>query len=182
MRRGLLAISRGYVKALNSKFMTPPSSGMIVKEEILLTLSHYYYRFAHSMVRGVRQRRDQILGGVWWVDADVFNTIKHRALRSDSHLSATARRDLAVARRWEGKLDIVVRALVVKPIAAFKGVGTIQAFESTTSEDESAWIPYAGAVQIYVPGLLQKDAATGSRIYQLAFAHVEQTRIGWDPA
>ena len=155
---------------------------MIVKDEIILKRSHYYYRFAHSMVRGVRQSREQIVGGAWWVDADVFNTIQQRAKRSESHLSATARRDLAVARRWEGKMDIVVRALVVGVLAAYEGVGTIQSFESATDEDESVWIPYAEAVQLYVPGLREKDPATGSPLYTVAFAHVEQTRIGWDPA
>ena len=170
------------MKTLNAKFMAPPKSGMIVKEQIILSHSHYFYRFAHSMVRGVRQSRDQIVGGAWWMDADVFNAIKHRATHSESHLSATARRDLAVARRWEGKMDIVVRALVVGALAAYKGVGTIQSFDSATEVDESAWIPYSGAIQLYVPGLLEKDPSTGSLLYALAFAHVEQTRIGWDPA
>lgn len=170
------------MKALNSKFMVRPKSGMIVKEEIILSPSHYYYRFAHSMVRGVRQSRNQIVGGAWWMDADVFNTIKQRATRSESHLSATARRDLAVARRWDGKMDIVVRALVVGSLAAYKGIGTIQSFDSATDRDESVWIPYSGARQLYIPGLLQKDPSTGSLLYTLAFAHVEQDRIGWDPA
>jgi hypothetical protein len=170
-----------FVKALNSKFMAPPKSGMIVREVILLQPAHYYYRFAHSMVRGSQQTRDQIIGGAWWMEADVFNTIKQRALRSGSHVTAAARRDLAIAKRWEGKLDIIVRALIVGPIAGYKGTGTIQSFESMTDNDQSVWIPYGGASQIYVPGLREKHPTSGARIYTLAFAHAEQNRVGWDP-
>jgi hypothetical protein len=71
-------------------------------------------------------------------------------------------------------MDIVVRALVVEPLAAYKGVGTIQSFDSVTVEDESVWIPYSGAIQLYVPGLLEKDASTGSLLHIIAFAHVEK--------
>lgn len=170
------------MRALNSKYAIPPRSGMIVKDEMLLSPSHYYYRFAHSMVRGVRQTRDQIVGGAWWVDADTFNSIKQRAIRSQSHLSATARRDLAVARRWKGKLDIVVRGLVVGPLIAYAGIGTIQSFEEATDDDESAWIPHPGTMQLYVPGLREKDPASNQPIYRRAFAHLGQTRIGWGPS
>jgi len=169
------------VKALNSKFMVRPRSGMIVKDEILLTPSHYYYRFAHSMVKGRRQTRDEIVGGAWWVDADVYNTIKQRALQADSHLSSTARRNLAIARRWEGKADIVVRALVLGPLAGYVGIGTFQVFENEAEGDLRVWIPSREAIQLYVPGLKEKNPATGALIYRDAFARVEQTRIGWDP-
>ena len=167
--------------ALNAKYMSPPQGGMIVKDEILLKPSHYYYRFAHSTVSGKRQNRDQIVGGAWWLDADVFNTIKQKAGRSGSHLSAAARRDLAIARRWGGKVDIVVRALVIGPLAAYVGLGTYQTFDAATEDDLPAWIPAAEAIQLYVPGLRQKDPGSGEPIYRRAFAHVEQLRIGWDP-
>ena len=79
-------------------------------------------------------------------------------------------------------MDIVVRAFVNGPIAGFRGIGTIQSFESALDEDQSVWIPYPGASQIYVPGLLEKDPSTGKLIYTLALSRVEQTKIGWDPS
>jgi hypothetical protein len=169
------------MKALNSKYMRPPSSGMIVKDRIFLRPSNYYYRFAHSSVNGKKQTRDQIVGGAWWMDADAFNTIKQRASAVGSHLSSTARRDLAIARRWGGKVDIIVRALVVGPLAAYVGLGTYQVFEEGTDDDMPIWIPSREAIQIYVPGLREKDPASGAPIYREAFAHAEQIRIGWDP-
>ncbi|MFL9900294.1 hypothetical protein PQR71_19415 [Paraburkholderia fungorum] len=169
------------VNALNAKYAHRPKSGMIVKDQIVLQPAQYYYRFAHSMVKGQRQTRDQIIGGAWWIDADVFNTIKNRAERSESHLSSAARRNLAIAKRWEGKVDIVVRALLVGPLLAYIGPGTYQVFEDSVPDDLSIWIPSPDAIQIYIPGLREKNPTTGSPIYRDAFAHAEQIRIGWDP-
>ena len=170
-----------HTNALNAKYLRRPRSGMIVKDQVLLAPAQYYYRFAHSMVKGQRQTRDQIIGGAWWVDADVFNTIRNKAERLESHLSSEARRDLAIARRWEGKVDIVVRALLTGPLFAYIGVGTYQVFEDEVDNDLSIWIPSAEAIQIYIPGLKEKNPQTGYPIYRDAFAHAEQIRIGWDP-
>ena len=75
-----------------------------------------------------------------------------------------------------------MRALVVGPLAAYIGVGTYQTFDGATEDDYSAWIPAPEAVQIYIPGLKERNPETGAPIYRDAFAHMEQTRIGWDPA
>jgi hypothetical protein len=168
-------------KALNAKYLSRPKSGMIVKDEGLLPQSHYYYRFAHSNVKGKRQTREQIVGGAWWMSADVFNTIRHKAEDTDSHLSATARRDLAVPRRWRSKVDIVVRALLTRPLWAYFGIGTFQIFDEDVAGDLPVWIPAREAMQIYIPGLREKESQTGAPIFQLAFQHVSQDRIGWDP-
>lgn len=167
--------------ALNAKYLCRPKSGMIVKDQVLLKPSQYYYRFAHSMVKGKRQTRDQIVGGSWWVDADVFNTIEHHAQQSESHLSSVARRDLAIAKRWNGKLDIVVRALLVGPLFAYVGIGTYQVFDDEVEGDLPIWIPSPSAIQIYIPGLQEKSVKTGNPVYRDAFATAEQIRIGWDP-
>lgn len=189
------------MKALNAKFMQRPTSGMIVKDERMLTPSHYYYRFAHSMVRGKHQSRDQIMSGAWWLDADAFNTIKHRSLHSGTHLSAMARHNCAIARRWGGKVDIVVRGLLKGPLLGFYGIGTVQSFREWMEEgdndeltpgesrkraleddsDLSLWLPARDIVQIYIPGLANKNPHTGKRIFMDAFEHLEQIRIGWDP-
>lgn len=169
------------MKALNSKYMARPKSGMIVKEERMLSPSHYYYRFAHSMVRGKPQNRDMIMSGAWWMDADAFNTIKERSSRSGTHLSSMARYSCAIARRWEGKVDIVVRALLTGPLLAYYGTGTIQTFEKDEDDDLPVWYPAIDIVQIYIPGLAAKNAQTGNKIFVDAFSHLEQTRIGWDP-
>jgi hypothetical protein len=79
------------------------------------------------------------------------------------------------------KADIVVRALVLGPLAAYVGIGTFQVFENEAEGDLRVWIPSREAIQLYVPGLKAKNAATGALIYRDAFARVEQTHIGWDP-
>lgn len=154
---------------------------MIVKEERMLTTSHYYYRFAHSMVRGKRQNREMILSGAWWMDADTFNTIKQRSSHSGTHLSSMARYSCAIARRWEGKVDIVVRALLTGPLLAYYGIGTIQTFDEDNEDDLSVWYPAHDIVQIYIPGLGATNALTGNKVFADAFSHLEQTKIGWDP-
>lgn len=189
------------MKALNTKFMQRPMSGMIVKDERMLAPSHYYYRFSHSMVHGKHQSRDQIMSGAWWLDADAFNTIKHRSLHSGTHLSTMARHNCAVARRWGGKVDIVVRGLLTGPLLGFYGTGTVQSFLSGVEEgredkltpgelkkralqeatDLPLWLPARDIVQIYIPGLAEKNPYTGNRIFTDAFEHLEQRRIGWDP-
>lgn len=192
------------MKALNAKFMQRPKSGMIVKDERMLAPSHYYYRFAHSMVHGKHQNRDQIMSGAWWLDADAFNTIKQRSLHSGTHLSGLARHSCAIARRWGGKVDIVVRGLLTGPLLGFYGIGTIQTFPTSGQEanenagwkpkpgeakqreleeesDLSVWLPARDIIQIYIPGLAEKNAHTGNRIFRDAFEHLEQIKIGWDP-
>jgi hypothetical protein len=169
------------LKALNAKYMTPPTSGMVVKYDEILPAGRYYYRFAHSMVNGRRQTREQIVSGAWWMSFDTFNTIRHRSQDSGTHLSSMARHSLAIARRWGGKVDIVVRGLLREPLGAYIGIGTIQAFEQPRDDDYLAWVPAADAIQIYIPGLRARNPQTGNPIYADAFAHIEQTRIGWDP-
>lgn len=169
------------MKGLNSKYMVRPRSGMIVKDHVLLKPAHYYYRFAHTMVRGKQQTRDQIVGGAWWMDFEAFNVIRRSSRASDTHISAVARRKLAIAKRWSGKVDVVVKALLVGPLEAYVGDGTIQSFDEKLDTDLSAWIPSNEVAQLYIPGLLEKHPQSGKRIYQHAFEHVEQTRIGWDP-
>lgn len=189
------------MKALNAKFMQRPKSGMIVKEQKMLAPSHYYYRFAHSMVGNRRQTRDEIMSGAWWIDADAFNTIKQRSLLSGTHLSGMARHSCAIARRWGGKVDIVVRGLLAGPLLGFYGIGTVQSFRPATNEAESdpetplesderarqeqgdlsLWMPARDIVQIYIPGLAQKNPHTGNRLFTDAFEHLEQVKIGWDP-
>jgi hypothetical protein len=176
VRRGGFAL-----KALNAKYMTPPAAGMIVKLEELLPAGRYYYRFAHSMVNGRRQTREQIVSGAWWMSFDTYNTIQQRSKDSGTHLSSMARSSMAIARRWGGKVDIVVRGLLREPLLAYQGIGTIQAFAGQHDDDYSAWVPAIGAIQIYIPGLRAKNPQTGKPIYMDAFAHIEQTRIGWDP-
>lgn len=114
------------------------------------------------------------------MDADVFNTIKQKATRTESHLGATARRDFAVARRWGGKLDIVVRALLVGPLLGYFGIGTIQTFDADSDDDLPVWIPASEALQIYIPGLREKDPQSGELIFAVAFRQLTQERIGWD--
>jgi hypothetical protein len=193
------------MKALNSKFISKPKSGMIVKDERLLKPSHYYYRFAHSMVNGKTQSRDQIVGGAWWMDADTFNTIKQRAENSSTHLSDMARLNLAIAKIWGGKVDVVVRALLKDSIYGYYGIGTIiqtydikidgdfiidnenrklspsqlKKSQQNLDEDLPFWLPANDVIQIYIPGLKEKNPQTGNRIYQDAFTHIEQIKIGW---
>lgn len=189
------------MKALNMKFMQRPRSGMIVKDERMLAPSHYYYRFAHSMVHGKRQNRDQIMSGAWWLDADTFNTIKQRSLHSGTHLSGMARHSCAIARRWGGKVDIVVRGLLKGPLLGYYGIGTIQSFRRLDGEvdnekltpretrqreleddsDLSLWLPGSDIVQIFIPGLAGRNPSTGNKIFADAFEHLEQVKIGWDP-
>ena len=161
--------------------MKAPSSGMIVKEEIMLSPSHYYYRFAHSMVNGTHQTRERILSGAWWLDADTFNTIKQRSTSSGTHLSSAARNSLAIARRWGGKVDIIVRGLLTGPLLAYRGIGTIQHFDGATGDDYQTWMPAYDVYQIYIPGLHEKNPQTGNKIYVDAFEHLQQIKIGWDP-
>lgn len=100
---------------------------------------------------------------------------------SGTHLSAMARNSCAIARRWGGKVDVVVRGLLTGPLLGYYGIGTIQAFEKAEEDDFSAWVPANDIVQIYIPGLSDKNPQTGNRIFADAFEHLEQTRIGWAP-
>ena len=169
------------MNALNARHMKRPTSGMIVKREELLTPGRYYYRFAHSMVGGRRQLREQIVSGAWWMSFDTFATIQQRSQRSGTHLSSMARHSLAIALRWRGKVDIVVRGLLREPLLAYVGIGTIQTFTAPRDEDYRSWVPAPDAIQIYIPGLRARNPKTGNSIYTDAFAHIEQNRIGWDP-
>ncbi len=92
-----------------------------------------------------------------------------------------ARHSCAIARRWGGKVDIVVRGLLKGPLLAYYGIGTIQSFDEEQSDDQKSWVPAPDVIQIYIPGLIEKNPQTGNRIYADAFEHLEQIKIGWDP-
>ena len=47
--------------------------------------------------------------------------------------------------------------------------------------DLSVWLPARDIIQIYIPGLAEKNPHTGNRIFRDAFEHLEQIKIGWDP-
>ena len=114
-----------------------------------VAVERYIYRFASSQVPHAHRP-----GGGWWIEYEVFSTIR-RFIRE----SGGARRDalrylLALPWSWTG-VDRVLRARVVKPLDAYRGLG--KAAQGTHPRDaKTIYMPpqhLKELYQLYIPGM-----------------------------
>ena len=125
------------------------NGGILMPKRSPVALEQYIYRFASSQTPHHERPR-----GCWWIEYEVLNTIR-RFIRE----SGGARRDslrylLALPWSWTA-VDRVLRARVVKPLDAYRGLG--KPAQGTHSRDaHTIYIPpqhYKELYQLYIPGI-----------------------------
>ncbi len=136
-----------------------------------LPTGHYYYRFASSA-----SSPDARLGGGWWVEFETFRTIKAFADENGYRLRDAARLLLALPYAWT-RVDLLARALLVRPLKAYAGVGKPAQGPADGADRGTRWIvpPHLQLRQLYIPGLFRRH--DDPPLYRSAF----QAPVGWTP-
>ena len=130
-----------------------------------MAVGHYYYRFASS-----GSSRASQVGGGWWLDYENFSLIRQFASAYDYPLRDAARLMLALPHAWPTQVDLLVRALLLKPMRAYCGYGKPANGSAEGPDRGTRWIPtqHVRVQQLYVPGLCV--AGRSRQLYEEVFA------------
>lgn len=143
--------------ALNAKVARAPRAGMIVRSKEILEPGLLLFKLGHRFVKGTRQVDEDVLRSPWWFTAATVEAISLGAESGGPGLSDAFRRGGAIARRWGGSADLVVRARMRASLVAYIGPGTIQDFRSDDAAGADAiadmplWVPSPSIAQVYIP-------------------------------
>lgn len=160
--------------ALNSQIARRPVRGMIVRSEEVLEPGVSLFKLGNRFVKGRRLSDIEMASSPWWLSEGSVEVILKSAQAGDARLSEAFRRFGAVAKRWGGSADHIVKAIIAGPVISYIGPGTVQDFrdiegESKTNEwDMPLWCPPPNIPQIYIPVALK----TGVSIARAAFRKV----------
>lgn len=142
--------------SLNKKLASRPRGGMIVRSVEVLEPGLTLFKLGHRFVGHSRQSDLEIASSPWWFTQATVELICQASSRSNSYLSDTFRQYGAIAKRWGGTGDLVLKATLSSPVTAYIGPGTIQDFRNQAEhEDDNAWdlplwVPSASIPQIHI--------------------------------
>lgn len=170
---------------LNQHIAKAPRRGMIVRSKETLEAGLVLFKLGHRFNASTRQSDLEVLSSPWWFTRGAAELVCQRAAASGSGLSDMFRRFGAVAKRWGGSADLVVRAELGAPVVAYIGPGTIQDFRHDKAQaghnawDMPLWVPSAAIPQVHVPLMNKGDVA--SSVAEDAFRSVYIVPIDkWD--
>jgi hypothetical protein len=92
--------------------------------------------------------------------------VARSASNAQEQLADVFRRFGAIAKRWGGSGDLIVKAKLAAPLNAYIGPGTVQDFRGVKGEidnnrwDMPLWVPSAGLPQVYIPLAKKGDPAS----------------------
>ncbi len=136
-------MAQGYQKA---------REGMSLIRPFELQSGEVIYRFYDT---GKATTPEMGARGVWWVDFESFQSIKHFALRHGYTFSYAARLFTAILYEWS-EVDGFVRCEVSRPLQAWKGRGKQVQSKGTDGRDLPTMTPMQSVLEIYqlcIPGL-----------------------------
>ena len=142
--------------AVNDLFAIAPPPGMVVRSKEPLSSLHLV-KLGHRFVRGVWQDDLMVMSSPWWFTPATVELVCSSAAGSGSALSDAFRRFGAIARRWGGSADLVVKARLKATVMAYIGPGTVQDFRGIDEQevdnlwDLPVWVPSASIPQIHIP-------------------------------
>jgi hypothetical protein len=170
---------------LNDHLAHPPKSGMIVRSKLVLSPGLKIFKLGHRFDKNARQDDEQVIAKPWWFTEGTVELICQTSERSGETLADAFRRFGAVAKRWGGSADLIVKAEVAEPIVAYIGPGTTQDFRNQPGEsinntwDMPLWVPSANIPQIYIP--LANKSKPGSSIAKSALYNIYVVPLDkWD--
>jgi hypothetical protein len=169
---------------VNDAFATARPAGMVVRSKVTLSDLHLV-KLGHRFLHGSRQDDGMVLSSPWWFTPATVELICRSVGASDSGLSDAFRRFGAIARRWGGSADLIVKARLKAAVTAYIGPGTIQDFRGIQAQeghnlwDLPLWVPSASIPQVNIP-LMAKGKPETSVVGE-AFDHVYIVPIDkWD--
>jgi hypothetical protein len=172
---------------LNGHLAHPPKSGMIVRSKLVLSPGLQIFKLGHRFDKMARQDDVQVISKPWWFTEGTVELICQTAERSGDMLADAFRRFGAVAKRWGGSADLIVKAEIAEPLIAYIGPGTIQDFLNQPHEsfnntwDLPLWVPSPNIPQIYIP--LANRSESGSSIAKNVLDNIYIVPIDkWDNA
>jgi len=170
---------------INDHLANPPRQGMIVRSKIVLDAGTTLFKLGHRFDNNVRQDDLQVISKPWWFSEGTVELIIMTASNSGEGLADSFRRFGAVAKRWGGSADLIVKVRVAEPLTAYIGPGTIQDFRHVPAQtfnntwDMPFWVPSPSIPQIYIPLSNRNDR--NSSVAQSAFTDIYLVPIDkWD--
>lgn len=171
--------------SLNKELAARPRGGMIVRSVEVLEPGLTLFKLGHRFVNDRRQSDLEIASSPWWFTQATVEHICQSSSRSNSPLSDTFRRYGAIAKRWGGTGDLVLKATLRSRVTAYIGPGTIQDFrnqaghEDDNTRDLPLWVPSASIPQVHIT--LMSRGNIESSLAKEAFSSVFVVPIDkWD--
>jgi hypothetical protein len=133
---------------------------MIVRSKEVLEPGLTIFKLGHRFIKSNRLSDEDVICSPWWFSSGTVEVICNTWSGHDS-LSDTFRRFGAIAKRWGGAADLIVKAKINKPVVAYIGPGTVQDFRKNPAEtkdskwDMPLWVPSPSIPQIHIT--LRKD-------------------------
>lgn len=149
---------------LNEHLAQAPRRGMIVRSKETLEPGLSIFKLGHRFDGNVCQSDEQVISKPWWFTEATVESIDHVAQNANESLAEVFRRFGAVAKRWGGSADLIVKARIAAPVIAYIGPGTIQDFreqeheESNNTWDMPLWVPSPNIAQLYIPLAKKSDS------------------------
>lgn len=149
--------------AINERFARRPRRGMIVRSREVLEPGLTLFKLGHRFNGSKRQSDREVISSPWWFSSGTIEEIARAAAAADEKLSDVFRRFGAVAKRWGGSGDLIVKAIIAQPLVAYIGPGTVQDFRADDKErrnnqwDMPLWVPSPNAAQVCVPLVARSD-------------------------
>lgn len=163
---------------VNQHLARRPRRGMIVRSTEALEPGLLLFKLGHRFVKHQLQSDLAVVSTPWWFTAGTLELVGQAATRSGTPLADMMRSFGAVARRWGGSGDLVVRARLGAAVMASIGPGTIQDFRDDPQQaaanawDMPLWVPSPGIPQVYVSLMDQGDLATSVAQDALDLVHL----------
>ncbi|MFC4702167.1 hypothetical protein [Paraburkholderia caffeinitolerans] len=140
--------------------------GMIVRSKEALEPGLSIFKLGHRFDRKRRQNDEQVISSPWWFTEATVESITRAAQNANENLADVFRRFGAVAKRWGGSGDLIVKARIGAPVIAYIGPGVIKDFrgdedkESDNTWDMPLWVPSPNIAQLYIPFTPVKDPSS----------------------
>jgi hypothetical protein len=126
------------------------NGGILMPRRWSVPVGHYIYRLSSSHVPHAHRSR-----GEWWIEYEVLQRIKRFASEQNLTPRDAARRSLALPWSWTAA-DRLVRAQVVQPLDAYRGLGKSAYGDKHTRDHNVVIVPplYARELyQLFIPGI-----------------------------
>lgn len=140
------------------------NGGILNPHIIDLVVGQRYYRFA-----SVTMKREDQIGGGWWLTYDSLRTIYTYAAKHGYGVSDAARLFLAIPHNWS-RIDRLVSAPLALPLRAYAGEGKPAAGDPKYGRADK-WTPlqHLRVTQLFIPGLVITGSQSRRQLYEDTF-------------
>lgn len=164
--------------AVNAGFAKRPTKGMIVRSEEILEPGVTLFKLGHRFVRGKRLSDIEIVSSPWWLSEASVEMVMQSAAGGDARLSEAFRRFGAIAKRFKGSGDNIVKVTTAASLLSYIGPGTIQDFRNINDEvknnewDMPLWCPPSNIPQIYIPVVHRRQTYGDINVTRAAYKEI----------